>query len=162
MAEIAPRPSFARVDFAFGAPDKWRAACTTIARHYAADHPVIVYSRQADMLQQFDLLLWGFEPTAFIPHVMATDALAALTPILLTTEPLTADQAGKPHAWLLNLDVECPPAAMTSTFERILEVVSRDEADVLAARTRWRHYQQQGCTLRSHDLQKKFQADPSP
>jgi len=161
MAEISPRTGFTRVDFAFGAPDKWRAACATIARHHAADHPVIVYSSQADMLQQFDLLLWGFEPTAFIPHVMATDTLAARTPVLLTHEPLTAEQVNKPQAWLLNLDAECPPAVMTNAFERILEVVSRDEADVLTARTRWRNYQQQGCTLRSHDLQAKFQADPS-
>jgi len=154
--DTPPAPQ-TRVDFAFGAPDKWRAACATVARHYAAGHPVIVYCSQPEMLGQFDLLLWGFEPAAFIPHVMADDALAGRTPIVLTPAPVTPQEAGKPQAWLLNLDNDCPPAPMTGAFARVLEVVSQDEADTVAARVRWRHYQQQGCILRGHDLRAQFQ-----
>jgi len=161
MAESVPAsPSRAalvpRVDFAFGATDKWRAACTTVARHVEAGHLVIVYCSQTERLKHFDLLLWGFEPAAFIPHVMADDALAARTPVVLTPAPLTPEQAHKPQAWLLNLDNDCPP--MSQHYHRILEVVSLDEADTTAARQRWRHYQQQGHTLRGHDLRTQFQA----
>src|SRR5690606_24173459 len=68
-----------RVDFAFGAPDRWRAACQALARHHSAGHEVVVYCTQAEPLRAFDTMLWGFEPTAFIPHVMADDANAAQT-----------------------------------------------------------------------------------
>jgi len=159
VSEIATEPPAPvcppRVDFAFGASDKWRAACTTLARHFEAGHSVVVYCSQADVLQQFDLLLWGFDPAAFIPHVMADDPLAARTPIILTDAPLEPDAANKPQAWLLNLDSHCPP--MMGQYPRILEVVSQTETDTAAARVRWRHYQQQGCTLRSHDLRAQFQ-----
>lgn len=142
--------SAVRVDFAFGASDKGRAACQAVARHHASGHEVIVYCPQAEALQQFDLLLWGFEPTAFIPHVMADDATASRTPVVLSTSPLTPEQAGKPQAWLLNLDADCPP--MAGSFKRILEIVSQDEADVAAARARWRLYKQQGFEVVGHDL----------
>ncbi len=139
-----------RVDFAFGAPDRWRAACQVLARHHGAGHEVVVYCAQAEPLRAFDTLLWGFDPTAFIPHVMADDPRAAQTPILLTPQPLTPEQAGKPQAWLLNLDIACPP--MAAQYQRILEIVAADDADTTAARTRWREYKQLGFEVVGHDL----------
>lgn len=139
-----------RVDFAFGAPDRWRAACEVLSRHHTAGHEVIVYCTQADALRAFDTLLWGYEPTAFIPHVMADDAKAGQTPILLTPQALTPEQAGKPLAWLLNLDAACPP--MAAHYARILEIVSTSEDDTASARARWREYKQQGYEVVGHDL----------
>lgn len=143
-------PDITRVDFAFGAPDRWRAACQVVARHHKAGHEVIVYCALAEPLRAFDTLLWGFEPTAFIPHVMADDPKAAQTPILLTPQPLAPEQAGKPGAWLLNLDTDCPP--MAGQYQRILEIVSTSEDDTAAARVRWREYKQLGFELVGHDL----------
>lgn len=139
-----------RVDFAFGAPDRWRAACQALARHHSAGHEVVVYCTQAEPLRAFDTMLWGFEPTAFIPHVMADDANAAQTPIVLTQQALTPEQAGKPQAWLLNLDTNCPP--MAAQYQRILEIISTGDADTAAARVRWREYKQLGFEVVGHDL----------
>lgn len=139
-----------RVDFAFGAPDRWRAACDVLARHHAAGHEVIVYCTQADALRSFDTLLWGYEPAAFIPHVMADDAKAGQTSILLTPQPLTPEQVGKPEAWLLNLDEACPP--MAAQYQRILEIISSSDEDTASARARWREYKQLGFELVGHDL----------
>lgn len=139
----------ARVDFAFGAPDRLRMACDVVRKHYEKGRRLVVYSSDASLLQRFDLMLWGFEATAFVPHVLADDALAAQTPVLLTDKEF--DPAGSdPAPWLLNLDAHCPPAA--DRYERILEIVSHDESSVQAARERWRRYKSEGYDLHAHDV----------
>jgi len=140
----------ARVDFAFGAPDRLRTACEVAHKHVKAGHVVLVYSRDADLLGRFDAQLWGLEPTAFIPHAYADDPLAAQAPVVMTTElpGLTPDRQN--GAWLLNLDLDCP--SDTGKFDRILEIVSTDESDIQQARQRWKAYKSAGHDVHAHDL----------
>ena len=141
----------ARVDFAFGAPDRLRMACAVAQRHYSAGRALVVYSRDAQILARIDRLLWSFEPTAFLPHVPAADPLAAATPIWLAHEVPAAPPAGAPlPAWLINLDAGCPPGIQA--YERVLEIVSDDSDDRQAARARWREYQAAGHDLHAHDV----------
>ncbi len=136
-----------RVDFAFGAPDRLRMACEVVRKHYEAGRHVVVYLSDARQLARFDRLLWGFESTAFVPHVHVDDPLASSTAVLLTsTTPVPAGE----QTWLLNLDTQCPPGF--EQFPRILEIVSEREADRTQARERWRVYQTQGCKLHAHKL----------
>ncbi len=136
-----------RVDFAFGAPDRLRMACEVVRKHYEAGRRVVVYLSDPRLLARFDRLLWGFESTAFVPHVDADDPLAAHTPVVLTSKaPVPAHE----QAWLLNLDAQCPPSF--EQFARVLEIVSEREADRLQARERWRVYQAQGCDVHAHKL----------
>ncbi|AYN21481.1 DNA polymerase III subunit chi [Alcaligenes aquatilis] len=136
-----------RVDFAFGAPDRLRMACEVVRKHYEAGRQVVVYLSDARQLARFDRLLWGFESTAFVPHVGVEDPLAATTPVLLTSAaPVPTDE----QSWLLNLDAQCPPGF--EQFPRILEIVSEREADRTQARERWRVYQTQGCQVHAHKL----------
>ncbi len=139
-----------RIDFAFGAPDRLRAACQTARKRYLAGQRLIVYCADGSRLSAFDRMLWAFDDTAFVPHVLARDALAADTPVVLTaTDPRQA-AALAPNAWLLNLDNACPPHY--DGFTRVLEIVSDDAADKAAARARWRDYVAAGHTPQSHDL----------
>lgn len=139
-----------RVDFAFGAPNRLRTACDVVRKHYLAGRKLIIYQSDPQELKRLDRMLWGFEPTAFVPHVMITDKLATQTPILLCQHPYDLPNAAKTDLWLLNLDTVGPP--LSTVFSRILEIVSDHDADKNAARQRWRLYQQQGYELRSHDL----------
>jgi len=142
----------ARVDFAFGASDRLRTACEVVRKHYLAGRPVVVYSQDAPLLKRFDLLLWGFDATAFVPHVAAGDPAAADTPVLLAEAAPAPppSPAGAPAAWLVNLDEQCPPTG--GQFERILEIVPQDEAQVMAARQRWRQYKAEGHDVHAHDI----------
>lgn len=140
----------ARVDFAFGAQDRLRMACEVAHKHYLASRSLIVYCRDEQMLADFDRQLWGFDPTAFVPHVRADDPLASSTPVWLTADPPQPARHGAPAAWLLNLDSQCPPGA--EGFERILEIVSDKPEDKQAARLRWRQYQADGHTPCAHDV----------
>ncbi|MFJ1301305.1 DNA polymerase III subunit chi [Pseudomonadota bacterium AL_CKDN230030165-1A_HGKHYDSX7] len=140
-----------RVDFAFGAPDRLRAACQTARKRYLAGQRLVVYCSDGTRLSAFDRMLWAFDDTAFVPHVLAKDPLADRTPIVLTAaDPQDAPGMQDPGAWLLNLDDACPPRY--DGFERVLEIVSDEPADRQAARLRWRDYQAAGHSLHSHDL----------
>ena len=138
-----------RVDFAFGASDRLLKACEVARKQVAAGRRLVVYTASAPRMTKFDRLLWQFEATAFVPHVMSDDPLAAQTPVLLEAQAPSPElaQAG---AWLLNLDTECPPGA--EHFERVLEIVSGHPEDKQAARQRWRRYQETGFELRAHDI----------
>ncbi len=139
----------ARVDFAFGADDRLLKACEVTRKQVGAGRRLVVYTRNPSRLAKFDRLLWQFDATAFVPHVMSADPLADRTPVLL--EANVPDPAlAAAGAWLLNLDTECPPGA--SHYERILEIVSGHPEDKEAARQRWRTYQDGGFELRAFDI----------
>jgi len=147
-----------RIDFAFGAPDRLRMACQVVRKRVLAGQRLVVYCKDGSRLSAFDRMLWAFDDTAFVPHVLANDPLAAETPVVLTAgDPLqalqSAGQPDQPQPWLLNLDDDCPPGF--DTFERLLEIVSDDPDDKQAARQRWRTYLTAGHTPQSHDLSRK-------
>ena len=141
----------ARIDFAFGATEKIAQACLTTLKQYLAGHKLLVYCSDAARLKAYDTKLWAVEPTAFVPHVMATDSLAEQTPIWLVSNNLEQALAGAPaEAWLLNLDELCPPSL--GNIARVLEIVSEDEDDKAAARARWAQYKAAGHELKAHRL----------
>lgn len=147
-----------RIDFAFGAPDRLGMACQVVRKRYLAGQRLVVYCKEGSRLAAFDRMLWAFDDTSFVPHVLANDPLAAETPVILTAgDPWQAAQAavadGQPQPWLLNLDDACPPGF--DAFERLLEIVSDDPDDKQAARQRWRAYQGAGHTPQSHDLSQR-------
>ena len=93
-------------------------------------------------LQLLDQALWTFSDTDFLPHVVAGDALAPHTPIILTDH----DAADLPHhEMLLNLSNRTP--AHFARFERMFEIISADPADTAAGRERYAFYKQRGYPL---------------
>lgn len=144
----------ARIDFAFGATDRLRMACEVIRKHYLAGRQLVIYTQDKQRLAHFDRLLWGFDATAFIPHVQADDPLAGQTAVVLTTNtPIAPVAKGALQPWLINIDLGCPPGA--EGFERVLEIVSNHDDDKLAARERWRQYKEAGHALHAHDVSGK-------
>jgi DNA polymerase-3 subunit chi len=144
----------ARINFAFGAPERLQTACQVARKRYQAGEHVIVFCPDVRRLATFDRLLWTFDDIAFVPHVMADDPLATRTPVILTAsgpiEAASVFDAAQPFPWLLNLSDECPPDY--DRFERILEIVSDDPDDRQLARQRWRVYQSAGHDVRAHNL----------
>ncbi len=135
-----------RVDFLFNTPDRLLAACRVAAKRQRLNEPLVVYCRDEQRLAAFDQRLWDFDELAFVPHVQAGDPLEAVTPVVLW------NGVGKvqPRPWLLNLDDE--PLPLLAGVERLVEVVSLDDADRQRARERWRHYQAAGLEITRHDL----------
>lgn len=131
-----------RIDFYSNVPDKLDYACRLVRKARAADCRVVLLTRDRNELARLDQALWTFSEQEFLPHVPADDPLAANTPVILTD----SDSAELPHYQLLiNLSASTPEHF--ARFERMLEIVSSDDADKTAGRERYRFYQQRGYPL---------------
>lgn len=134
------------IDFYFNAADKLQVACRLAAKALSQDKRLLIYAPQPEAAQRIDRLLWTWPATGFVPHCAVHDAAAADTPVLIAGAPdaLVACEV------LLNLDAATPPAF--ERFERLLEIVSVEDADRRAARERYRYYRERGYGIADHDL----------
>ncbi len=134
------------VDFYFNAADKLQVACRLAAKALAQGKRLLICAPQPETAQDIDRMLWTWPATGFVPHCRAEDALAPETPVLIGA----AADAAEGCDILLNLGAETPAAF--ERFERLLEVVARDDADRHAARERYRFYRERGYRVAHHDL----------
>jgi DNA polymerase-3 subunit chi len=135
-----------KVQFLHGAADRLTAAADWLRAAWEARRPVYVFVPEREMAERLDRMLWIQPATAFVPHCLAASPLAAETPIVLDDDPERS-----PHfSCLLNLGNEVPPAF--SRFEELVEIVSRDDADRLPARDRFKFYRERGYALDSRDI----------
>ena len=131
-----------RIDFHTNVPDKIAYACRLVRKAYAANHRVVLMAEDATQLAELNAAMWTFSATDFLPHVLAGDALAPHTPIVLTD----SDEAELPHTELLvNLARRAPNGV--AKFERMIEVISSDEDDAAAGRKRYVAYKLQDYPL---------------
>lgn len=141
------------VAFHFNVPDKLAYACRLL-RKAAGSGARVVVTGPREVLQKLDAQLWTFSQLDFVPHVLlpAEARLVTASPVVLSD-----DAAQAPHRQvLLNLGDVAPPGF--EGFERLIEIVSLDEADRQSARGRWKQYAGGQHPLIRHDL---AQAAPS-
>jgi DNA polymerase III subunit chi len=136
-----------RIDFYHYAEDKLRFGCRLAALAFQRSSRLVVYSPDRQLLSRFDQALWTFQATSFVPHVFAGSALAAETPLVLASS-----EADLPHHdVLMNLGDEWPP--FFASFERLLEIVSTDEADKERARARYVFYKKRGYDIQINAIE---------
>jgi len=135
-----------RIDFYRYAEDKVRFACRLAATAFDRESRVVVYSPDAKVLADFDRTLWTFQATRFVPHCFASSAVAAETPVVLSS----SGESLPHHDVLLNLADEWPP--FFSSFERVLEIVAADEGDKERARERYAFYKKRGYDIKVNDI----------
>lgn len=135
-----------QIDFYTHVQDKQFLACKLSAKALEQGLRVLVLTQDENAAASMDQLLWRIPATGFLPHCRARDPLAEVTPVIVDCDPgeLTHDQL------LLNLGSERP--AFFSRFQRLIEIVTTDEVDRLAARERFRFYRDRGYEIRSHDM----------
>ena len=137
-----------QIDFYTHVEDKLATACRLATKAYAADKRVLVWCPDVDVAGRFDRMLWTTPAIGFIPHCLASDALAPETPIVIDyhgSDPAHDDV-------LINLRAEWPP--LFSRFQRLIEVVSVEDEDRRRARERYKFYRDRGYEIRTHDLSK--------
>jgi DNA polymerase III subunit chi len=135
-----------QIDFYTHVEDKLRTACALAGKAYAQGLKVFVYCPDPETAQRFDRMLWTTPAIGFTPHCTAHDPLAPVTPVIVDYE----GEAPPHDEVLLNLRAEWPP--FFSRFQRLIEIVSRDDEDRARARERYRFYRDRGYELRTHDL----------
>lgn len=138
-----------RVDFYSNAPDKLDLARLIIHKAYKQGLSIIVHSTDPATLNDLDQRLWAAPATSFLPHCRTDVPHAAHTPVLLNDN---TDMLNHTADVLVNLNATTP--GFFSRFERLVEIVSTDEADKDAARLRWTYYKQRGYAMTNHDMRK--------
>jgi DNA polymerase-3 subunit chi len=131
-----------RIDFHFNVDHRVHYACRVTRKARAAGKRLVVYARSSERLAQYDAMLWTFSALDFLPHVYVNSPLAGATPILLALDPGAAPSSDV----LLTLDDDVPSTfeSLFSRYERVIEVVSRDEAERARARSRFKAYRERG------------------
>jgi DNA polymerase III subunit chi len=138
------------VAFHFNADDKLGYTCRLVRKAVGSGARVVV-TGAPETLGALDTALWTFATLDFIAHCRADAAPAQLarSPVVLATH-----LEGTPHQQVLvNLGSEVPQGF--ERFERLIEVVTGDDADKQAARGRWNHYKHRGYAIAQHDLVQK-------
>jgi len=138
-----------RVDFYFNAADKLEVARKLGTKAFQAGQCALLFTQDEAVVQQLEVDLWRMPALSFVPHVRCGHPLARQTPVLIGDN---ADDIRTPDV-LINLEDEWPPCF--SRFDRLIEVVSQEDADRQAARQRYRFYQERGYALNSIDLNGK-------
>ena len=140
-----------QIDFYFHVENKLQTACTLSAKACARGMRVLAYCADAETSAKLDRLLWTTQAVSFIPHCSPRDPLAHVTPVIV-------DHEGAEPAHdevLINLHPEWPP--FFSRFQRLIEIVSLDEADRSQARARFKFFRDRGYAIQNHDLSRSAQ-----
>jgi DNA polymerase-3 subunit chi len=138
-----------KVDFYTGSTDKLRTACQLSHKAMQNSLRVLLHVPDKAVSESLDKLLWHYPATAFIPHCHSHEAAASEMPVVLGYR-----EESFPHSELLiSLDTVCLP--FFSRFERLIEIVSKDEEDARLGRERYKFYKDRGYEMRHFDLRKK-------
>ncbi len=128
------------ISFHVNLADPVSYACRLLRKAAASGARVVVVGEPQD-LRALDQALWTFSAQDFLPHCVAgaaPPAVLARSPIVLAPDP-----QGAPHRQVLvNLGTEVPQGY--ADFDRLIELVGRDEAPLQQARERWKRYAAQG------------------
>lgn len=136
--------------------------CRLCEKALAQKMNVLIYTSSATQAQQLDDLLWTFKPDSFIPHYNQFNELedddSYSYPVLICTETDADDITSignkkimsQYKQLLINLTSNTPP--FFQQFERIAEMVGKNNDEKEIARNRYRYYKQKQLTLNKYDL----------
>lgn len=140
----------AEVAFHFNVPERTAYTCRLLRKVWRSGKRAHVVLDAAG-LHALDVALWTFAVDDFVPHATqhAPAHVLARSPVVLADESQPATLGAVWINGLMHVPAGWEGAPMG---QRIIEVVTLDEADRQAARQRWRAYAAQGHQLVRHDL----------
>lgn len=137
-----PTAAMTRIDFHSNISDRILYACRLTRKARATGGRIVLLAQDGRQRDALDQALWTFSELDFLPHVGAGDPLAKRTPIVLAEH----DTAEMPHHQILiNLSGAVP--SHFARFERLIEIVGSEDADLAGGRERWRFYKDRGYPL---------------
>lgn len=135
-----------KVDFYTGVDDKLRTACTLSHKAMQNGLRVLLHAPDEATTATLDQLLWQHPALAFMPHCHSNEKAASDMPVVIDHHGVTF-----PHSEvLISLHTACLP--FFSRFERVIEIVSKDEEDARLGRERFGFYRDRGYEMRHFDL----------
>jgi DNA polymerase-3 subunit chi len=119
-----------------------RALPKLLEKAYGSGLRAHVWCESESRMQQLSELLWTYDPASFLPHGSDKDMHPEEQPILISTQPGSANNA---RALFVTHGQIIPDSEL---FERVFDLFDgRDDAATSAARERWKHYKDQNLPL---------------
>lgn len=121
-------------------------ACRLADKAYHSGHRVYLHCANTEQAQRLDDLLWQFQPTSFVPHIVIDNPSAEDRAEHRTHDEPVRIGSGRSN-WanqdvLINLGENVPENF--AEFARVLEIVVQDDGVLNTTRDHWRHYKQLG------------------
>lgn len=132
-----------RVEFFTNVPNKHKKAISLCEKAVAKGRQLTILVDNSDGIDALQQQLWQLAPTAFLANALASDAKAALAPIVLDTDGALLHQDDV----LINLQTEIP--LIFSRFRYLVEMVGVDEPDKALARERFKFYRDRGYQIKT-------------
>ncbi len=143
------------ITFYFNVPERLIYACRLLRKALRAGGETasggVAVLAPNNTLGRFDRTLWSFDATEFIPHLLLPNSVTPTashrrTPVWLVEQ---AERAAHLNL-LLHLGDE--PAVGFESFGRMVEIVSTQADERVAARARWKYYKARGYEIRKHEV----------
>ena len=137
-----------RIDFYFNVSNKQQLLAELVHGALNRRRHVTVLASDADKATEISASLWQQQAESFMPNVLANHDVAALnivalTPVVIHWQENTLLQ----DDLLINLAQVEP--SFFSRFTQLVELVSEDEQDKIAARSRYKFYRDRGYEIKN-------------
>lgn len=135
-----------RIEFFVNVPDKLAKVAELCEKAVAKGRKLTVFTHDNAMSECVQQLLWQHSASSFLPSAGPEDDVSKDVPIIVDADGLDLIQ----DDILINLKSEYPP--FFSRFRYMVEIVGLDEADKVAARSRYKFYRDRGYQIKSTDV----------
>ena len=132
-----------RIDFYFNVVNKQQLLTELVHGALNKRRHVTVLAEDSDKATKISTSLWQQQAESFVPNVLANHAIALQTPVVIHWQENTLLQ----DDMLINLTQVEP--GFFSRFTQLVELVSEDEQDKVAARARYKFYRDRGYEIKS-------------
>jgi DNA polymerase-3 subunit chi len=134
-----------RVEFFFNVENKLEKTAELCEKAVEKGRQLTIFSRDDAINDALQQQLWQHSATSFLVSSKANEAMSHFSAIVFAenSEDLLQDDI------LINLQTEHPP--FFSRFRHLVELVANDDADKIAARSRFRFYRDRGYEIKSTD-----------
>jgi DNA polymerase III subunit chi len=137
-----------QIDFHTGVADPLSFTSRLLRKAWRSGARVAVFA-PAPWLARLDQSMWTDDALGFVPHARAASSAIGpgmeRTPIWLCAP---GQQAPADCTVVVNIGIDA--VAPYADFARLIEIVSTDDADVQAARQRWREWRDRGASIELH------------
>ena len=136
-----------RIDFYFNVANKSQLVVDLVQAALVKRRQVTILTADELAASQLSSDLWQTKPESFLPNVRANALHAAATPVLIGLQSDNLSNDVMQDDMLINLTAAEP--VFFSRFTQLVELVSDDEQDKMAARARFKFYRDRGYEIKT-------------
>ena len=136
-----------RIDFYFNVLDKQQVIADLVQTALKKRRQVTIFATDETAAGTVSANLWQNKPEYFLPNVQSKHLHASTTPVIIGFQGDDLTHELMQDDMLINLTAHEP--IFFSRFTQLVELVSNDEQDKMAARARFKFYRDRGYEIKS-------------